>query len=414
MSTYYHDRFYYKNSTNSQQLYSLELNYKRAIEMIESFQPDIIIDTDSSELARTVINEIAFSKNLPYITMEFPRYEFYKIPSYNLGSSYNKYFEKVYRHNLNHPDNNFSTEYEYVKLFQKKVNIMSDEYSNDVTSKYDRDSILKSIRTVLNMVVYFWKQDITDRNFSKKVKNKILFAASLKYILFYIFWELRKRFLFGKNTLFIDPDINDKYVYMPLHLIPESSTLTKSPFYINELMVIEQVSKSLPAGWLLYVKEHQAMIGQRSLKFYKKANSLHNVKMVSINFYKDPKPWIENAEGVITITGTSAYEAALLGKKSLIFGDVDFGLIDGITRVKSFEDLPALISNFGPIDNIKSCATYLFTVKSLGFEIDLKYLMSEGEAILLGEKEISEKYQKQIKQLSKFYQKGYEDYFKQS
>ena len=62
----------------------------------------------------------------------------------------------------------------------------------------------------------------------------------------------------------------------------------------------------------------------------------------------------------------------------------------------------------------KSCATYLFTVKSLGFEIDLKYLMSEGEAILLGEKEISEKYQKQIKQLSKFYQKGYEDYFKQS
>lgn len=413
MSTYYHDRIYYKNSTNSQQLYWLELNYKRAIDIIESFQPDMIIDTDSSELARTVINEIAFSKKIPYITIEFPRYELYKIPSYNLGNRVDKYFEQVYSHNLNLPDNNFLSEYEYVNQFKKKINIMSDEYSNDVTSKYDGDSLLKSIKTVINMVVYFWKQDITDRNLSIKAKNKILFAPSLKYILFYIVWEVRKRFLFGKKTLFIDPDINDKYVYMPLHLIPESSTLTKSPFYINELMVIEQVSKSLPAGWLLYVKEHQAMIGQRSLKFYKKANSLHNVKMVSINFYKDPKPWIENSEGVITITGTSAYEAALLGKKSIIFGDVDYGLLDGVTRVKSFEELPALISNFGPIDNIKSCSAYLSTVKSLGLEIDLKYLMAEGEAILLGKKNISDEYKKQIKQLSLFYQKGYENYSKQ-
>jgi hypothetical protein len=197
---------------------------------------------------------------------------------------------------------------------------------------------------------------------------------------------------------------------MPLHLIPESSTLTDAPFYINELMVIEQVSKSLPVGWILYVKEHQSMLGERSLKFYKKANSLHNVKMISINFYKDPKPLISFSQGVITITGTSAYEAAMLGKKAIIFGDVSFNLIEGISRVRSFEELPALISSFGDIYNIKSCASYIAAVKKNGMEINLKFLMKEGEAILKDCKEISKDFQKQINQLLAFYNKGYESY----
>lgn len=65
---------------------------------------------------------------------------------------------------------------------------------------------------------------------------------------------------------------------MPLHLIPESSTFTLAPIYINELSIIEAVSKSLPTGWWLYVKEHQAMLGERGEFFYKAVNKLPNVK----------------------------------------------------------------------------------------------------------------------------------------
>ena len=72
-----------------------------------------------------------------------------------------------------------------------------------------------------------------------------------------------------------------------------------------------------------------------------------NVRVVQLNYYKDPKPWITKARGVVTITGTAAYEAALMGKKSIVFGDVPFSLIDGVTRIRSFEDLPAAIRNFG-------------------------------------------------------------------
>jgi hypothetical protein len=199
---------------------------------------------------------------------------------------------------------------------------------------------------------------------------------------------------------------------MPLHLIPESTTFVKAPFYINELNIIEQVSKSLPIGWKLYVKEHQAMLGERSFSFYKSVKKIPNVKLVKFNYYDDPKPWIEKAKGVITISGTGAYEAALLGKKSLVFGDVPFNLIESIYRVNSFEQLPSLISSFGLVDNIKSCAAYIAAIKSVGKEINLKYLMAEGEAIINGDCKMSHQFDDQIDNLASFFESAFNEYSK--
>ena len=58
--------------------------------------------------------------------------------------------------------------------------------------------------------------------------------------------------------------------------------------------------------------------------------------MISVNYYIDPKPIIQNAIGVITVTGSAAYEAALLGKKAIVFGDVYFNLIEWYNKVKKF------------------------------------------------------------------------------
>ena len=200
------------------------------------------------------------------------------------------------------------------------------------------------------------------------------------------------------------PSKGEKYLYMPLHLIPESTTFTLAPHYINELTIIEAVSKSLPAGWWLYVKEHQAMVGERGLGFYQKVNKLPNVKMVQLNYYSDPKPWIVNSMGVITISGTTAYEAALLQRHAIIFSDVPFKLLDGVERCRSFEDLPELIRNFSTtLDNEKSCAAYIATVKQLGFSIDLKYLMNQGEKIIRNKSQQDSRYQENLNNLEQLY-----------
>jgi hypothetical protein len=410
MSTYYHDRIYYSPSTYEQQMYWLELNYRNTEKLFESFAPDVIIDLDNSELARAVLCEVAHYKKIPYFTIEYPRYEYYKVPTTSLGIGKNLNMEALYNKFLEGSKSKMMDEYDYVHRYRSKSTIMSDEFKNDPTSKYERDDVLVSLKKLFGKIVYFWNQDITSKNFRIKKENKILFAPSPRYVLFYFLVEVKKWYLFGDNSFFHEPKIEEKYVYMPLHLIPESSTLTMAPFYINELMVIEQVSKSLPVGWILYVKEHQSMLGERALKFYRKVNSLHNVKMVSVNYHRDPKPWIINSMGVITITGTSAYEAALLGKKSIVFGDVPFALIEGVTKIKSFEELPELIKSFGLVDNIHSCAAYIASIKELGMKIDLKYIMAEGEAIISGKHTISSKYEEQIEQLDLFFKTAYSRY----
>ena len=287
---------------------------------------------------------------------------------------------------------------------------MNQEFAGTVTSQYERDSLIWILRVMRGKWNYFWNMDITKKNLKIKRTNKILYAPSVPYFFHYLQVMLLRRKLMGKNKYFENPVPGEDYVYMPLHLIPESTVFVKASYYVDECNLIEQVSKSLPVGWKLYVKEHQAMLGERGVQFYKKVKELHNVRLVQVNYYHDPKPWIAKAKGVVTIVGTTAYEEALLGRKSLLFGDVPFALIDGITRVRSFEDLPALIREFGEIENIHSCAAYLQTMKEIGFEIDLFYLMGKAEKVLAGKEQEDEKFEEQLKQLLAFYQAGYARY----
>lgn len=410
VTRHFHTRFFFTNSSFNQNLKFLELGYKNVIKIVDDFKPDLILDTEDGELLRTILNEVAYKNKIPYITIDYPRYEGYKLPTYCLGVKIDPNFEAEYNHFLKSTSNDLVEEYDYINDMRKKSNIMSKEFKGTITSQYKPNSLFFTFKYLLGKVLYFWNVSITNGNIKLFRRNSILYSNPLNHFLFYVKVELKKQFLFRKNRYFEIPEKTDNYVYMPLHLIPESTTFVKAPFYINELNIIEQVSKSLPIGWKLYVKEHQAMLGERSLGFYKKVKKFPNVKSVQFNYYDDPKPWIENAKGVITITGTGAYEAAMLGKKAIIFGDVPFKLLEGVTRVSSFEELPTLIASFGAIDNIKSCAAYIAATKSIGMDINLKYLMSEGEAIISGREKMSDKFQKAIDDLSQFYEKAYLKY----
>lgn len=407
----YHFRNYMKPFTHEQQMYWLQLNYKKVFEVLDDFRPDVIIDYDDAELPRSIINEVAYRRGIPYITIDHPRYEDYKLYTFQMGIGVEDYFRKAYAQQLQKNDDELTDEYQYIDEFRKKSSIMPDEYKNTITAKYDRDSWLTIAKVLFGKILYFREQDKAGQNKRLKKKNPLIYPSSWEYIKFYFRTELLKRKLYGKNRYFENPVEGEKYVYMPLHLIPESTTFVKAPMYVNELNIIEAISKALPIDWKLYVKEHQAMLGERETGFYEAVKKLPNVRLVSINYYKDPKPWIAKSQGVVTITGTGAYEAAILGKKSLIFGDVSFKMIEGIQRVKSFEELPHLLRKINtPADNRKSCAAYIAAIKQVGKSIKYKYLMAEGEDILFGRSKISNTYVAELDKLEKFYEEAYEHF----
>ena len=405
---HYHYRMYWSLTSYEENTYWLELNYKKIIGILEEFKPDIIFDLDNAELQRTILCEVAYKKKIPCMTVEYSKYGYYKYPSFQNAFGIDPYIRNRYQRNLEKSKEELKDSIDYILDYRQKNSIMNQEFAGSVTCQYEKDSLFWIMRVMRGKWNYFRDQD--KKNGKLKKQSKMLFAPSWPYLYYYLHTELTKRKLYGKNKYFENPVEGEPYVYMPLHLIPESSVFVKASYYVDECNLIEQISKSLPIGWKLYVKEHQAMLGERGLEFYKKVSELHNVRVVQVNYYKDPKPWIANAKGIITITGTAAYEAALLGKKSIVFGEVPFSLIEGITRITSFEQLPEAIKSFGQVDNLHSAAAYIETVKEAGNEVKIFYLMDEAERIFSGQAEYSEEFDHEIDELIAFYQKGYQKY----
>ena len=119
--------------------------------------------------------------------------------------------------------------------------------------------------------------------------------------------------------------LDQKYLYFPLHYQPEKTSSPGGDIYVDQWLVINMISCLLPKGWNLYIKEHptQFMFCERgymgrTIDFYKDINKFKNVKMVDINF--NPFKLIDNAEAVVTLTGTSGLEAILRGIPALVFG----------------------------------------------------------------------------------------------
>jgi len=158
---------------------------------------------------------------------------------------------------------------------------------------------------------------------------------------------LKKRF--RKN--FINKNFKTKiskknpFVYFPMHLEPERMLLIKTPYYTNQLELIKNIAKSLPIDFRLFVKEHpaQQLSGWRKISYYKEIMNLSNVELFHPSTPNEEL--IKNSSLIITIAGTSGFEAALYQKPSIIFSDVAYSNLSCVSRLKSLEDLPLVISS---------------------------------------------------------------------
>jgi len=126
---------------------------------------------------------------------------------------------------------------------------------------------------------------------------------------------IRKKLL----TLFYKFDkvdlIKTKYVYIPLHVQPESGIDLVGRRYSNQIEFIKKCSLSLPAGYKIITKDHPHDFGRKRANFYKQIQSIFNCKVVSTK--TSVHEIISNASLVITIVGTASLESILMKVPSL-------------------------------------------------------------------------------------------------
>jgi Capsule polysaccharide biosynthesis protein len=131
-------------------------------------------------------------------------------------------------------------------------------------------------------------------------------------------------------------------VYFPLHVQPEFTTDVRAPFLTNQIALVENISKSVPVGYQVLVKEHPGMKGERSLGYYRDLRKLHNVRLLSPSL--DSHDVMRASDAVLTITGSSAWEAILYEKPVIAFGPLCYGFYDLIYKCENIADLRRALS----------------------------------------------------------------------
>ena len=170
-----------------------------------------------------------------------------------------------------------------------------------------------------------------------RTKLKVLFTTFIMSLK----GKLRKNFL-DKNSVHII-DLDEKFIYFPLHQDEEESTLVGAPFFTDQTELIKNIIKSLPVGYKLYVKESPSNAARdwRKISDYKKLLNMPNLVLLhpSVN----PDEILKKCSLVISIVGTTALESAYYMKPSIIFGDTPFSNLNSVTKLNNLDELPSLI-----------------------------------------------------------------------
>jgi len=92
----------------------------------------------------------------------------------------------------------------------------------------------------------------------------------------------------------------------------------------------------LPLSHDLWVKEHPNALPTRSVAFYRELQGIPGVRLISP--FVDGFQLIIQAELVVSVTGTAAYEAALLGRRAVTIAPVFFDRIVAVAQFDPFRD----------------------------------------------------------------------------
>ena len=142
--------------------------------------------------------------------------------------------------------------------------------------------------------------------------------------------------------------ITGKLAFYPLHVQPENSIDVLGPYVNDQLKLIKDIRRALPFDTTLVVKEHPNFLGMKSVGFFRELKRVPNVSLIrhdvsAFDLYR-------KVNLVLTVSGTAAYEAGLLGIPAVTFSPMYFGGLSSVFYISHPSQLkehaPRLLNGF--------------------------------------------------------------------
>lgn len=223
-------------------------------------------------------------------------------------------------------------------------------------------------------------------------KKKSLFGAFNYENYSQIFWEHVKNAaaLFFHHYDKLEVDEKKEYFFYPLHYEPESAVNYVGDCYDDQIMLIGRIAHCLGTNQILIVKEHPQQRGKLLTRPYREIRKKYP-NMVYIDGQESSYDMYKVSKCIITLNGTAGWEALILGKPVIAFGDVYYASCPGVTVCDGFKKLKEIIRNnqmMIPNDEevklfVAALLSRLTETRTTSFkEEDVRLLTSQVEAFL--------------------------------
>ena len=251
----------------------------------------------------------------------------------------------------------------------------------------------------LQLLLNYYKLFKISINYFKGRKDSSIYYLNKRITWLDVFISIIKRFkkdrrlkvLYGR--LIKEPNLTNKYIYFPLHFQPERSTDPEGLHFSNQLTAIHLLRDSLPPNVFLYIKEHPRQFDNtnfpdlrknlyRNEIFYKKIVSLENTELIDIN--EDSNILIEKSKAVVTLTGSSGWQAIQKLKPAIIFGYPWYATFSGCFHVKTKSDIKNAFFKINKSKNLfteKELENYIFSLKEKLFDAYIGQFYFTGEEL---------------------------------
>ena len=321
--------------THEEMLKILQIQFRTIIDFLNKEKPDFIVGVNIGSIGTMTLYHVAKRMNIKIYTVETGKIDNRVTFSenYKTLSGVEKIIKDIKENNYESP---FKKEAEnHLKKFRKNPappsfaakekdkNFL--EKISSIPFKFFR--VLKfTLRSTYKYIKNPYKSDISVENPARALINK---------------FKRKIRGLRNLKPLYDKPIREEDFAYFPLHFEPEATTLLYAPFYTNQITLLTQIAKSLPVHFKLYVKEHPSMLEYRQTEYYKELKKIPNLKL--LNPKTDSLDLIKKSKIVITITGTAGFEASLLKKPVVTFGDIFYNNLSFVKKCREIENLPNII-----------------------------------------------------------------------
>lgn len=153
----------------------------------------------------------------------------------------------------------------------------------------------------------------------------------------------RRRLMVGRRHFVSELPEQTEFVLYTLHKQPEASIDVLGKFFTDQIEIVRNIARCLPEGTRLVVKEHPNCMGERNRGFYSAISSIPGV--VLADPFLDGFSLLKRARAVLTVSGTIAFEAGLLGLPAFTFADMFFSRLPSVRVVSSWEELDVRLND---------------------------------------------------------------------